>query len=269
MRSDTMDLPHELNDLLADRRLERIDTGESGATVWRCTLPWRAAWYLKAGPVETQLGIEHEAACMRWLRERGVSVPRVLACLRWNDDEYLLTESAAGVPASADEWHANIEAVAVALGRGLAQLHSTDVTACPFDRRVERQLEDARARVAAGLVREDDFDAPRLGRNAAELFAELLTIAPPTTEQDLVLVHGDFCLPNVLLTQDDDRLHVTGLVDCGRAGVGDRHQDLALAVRSLTFNLGLDTVTPFMHAYGGPAVDPKRLEFYTILDEFF
>jgi len=61
---------------------------------------------------------------------------------------------------------------------------------------------------------------------------------------------------------------VTGLVDCGRAGVGDRHQDLALAMRSLAFNFGADTVATFLSAYGGAPIDPRALEFFTILDEF-
>ena len=88
-------------------------------------------------------------------------------------------------------------------------------------------------------------------------------------QEDLVFVHGDFCLPNVLLAPLDGALHVTGLVDCGRAGVGDRHQDLALAIRSLTYNLGPASVSPFLSAYGGPAPDTRLLEFFTILDEFF
>ena len=62
---------------------------------------------------------------------------------------------------------------------------------------------------------------------------------------------------------------MTGLVDCGRAGVGDRHQDLALAMRSPTFNFGADTVGTFLSAYGSAPIDPRALEFFTILDEFF
>jgi aminoglycoside 3'-phosphotransferase II len=52
-------------------------------------------------------------------------------------------------------------------------------------------------------------------------------------------------------------------------GVGDRHQDLALAMRSLAFNFGADTVATFLSAYGGAPIDPRALEFFTILDEFF
>ena len=112
------------------------------------------------------------------------------------------------------------------------------------------------------------FDASRLGRTAADLFTELLATIPPN--EDLVLVHGDFCLPNVLLAEGaSHELCITGLIDCGRAGIGDRHQDLALAMRSLTYNLGPDAVSPFLQAYGRTILDPALIEFFTVLDEFF
>jgi aminoglycoside 3'-phosphotransferase II len=262
-----LQLTGELKLLLAGRQLEPVSIGESGAAVWRCTQPGYAAWYLKAAPVDSQRGLEREAACMGWMREYALPVPAVLDYRQSNDIEYLLSDAGVGVPASDGEWAQEGRGVAAALGHGLARLHSTDVTTCPFDRRVQTQLDEARDRIAAGRVNEDDFDAARRGRDAADLFVDVLDMVP--LHEDLVLVHGDFCLPNVLLSQIGGELDVTGLVDCGRAGIGDRHQDLALAIRSLTFNFGAHTVATFLSAYGGAPIDPKAIEFFTILDEFF
>ena len=157
--------------------------------------------------------------------------------------------------------------MAIALGRCLAELHSVDTLGCPFDRRISVQLDEARLRIATGAVREDDFDARRQGRTATDLFAELLTTVPDC--EDSVFVHGDFCLPNILLSaQVSGAVHVTGLIDCGRAGIGDRHQDLALAIRSLTYNLGSEFVASFLASYGRPSIDPRTTEFFTVLDEF-
>ena len=262
-----MDFPPELRLLLIGRDLAPVRIGESGAAVWQCTQPGHADWYLKAASRAVRIALDREAACMRWMRSVGVPAPTVLDCCQAAEDEFLLTEAVAGAPASDSRWRDAATQVATALGQGLARLHSTDATTCPFDRRIARQLDEARARLAAGDVRQDDFDAARLGRDAGDLFAELLSLVP--SREDLVLVHGDFCIPNVLLTQEDDALHVTGLVDCGRAGIGDRHQDLALAIRSLTYNFDADTIAPFLDAYGGPPIAPRVLEFFTILDEFF
>ena len=115
-----MDLPYDLARLLGGRQLDSISLGESGAGVWRFTLPAHAAWYLKTAPIDVQLGLDREAACMRWMRENGLPVPAVLDYRRWRDADYLLSEAGVGVPASDSEWRETPGRVASALGRGLA-----------------------------------------------------------------------------------------------------------------------------------------------------
>jgi aminoglycoside phosphotransferase len=55
----------------------------------------------------------------------------------------------------------------------------------------------------------------------------------------------------------------------GRAGMGDRYRDLALAVRSVQFNYGRGWVEPFLQASGVDSIDCKKMEFFQLLDEFF
>jgi aminoglycoside 3'-phosphotransferase-2 len=64
-------------------------------------------------------------------------------------------------------------------------------------------------------------------------------------------------------------LQVTGFVDCGRAGIADRYQDLALASRSIESNLGSRWSEAFFVNYGLPDPDGSKLDFYRLLDEFF
>ena len=113
-----------------------------------------------------------------------------------------------------------------------------------------------------GLVDEDDFDAQRQGRSPHSLFAELLATRPD--EEDLVVAHGDYCLPNVLVENGK----ISGFVDLGLAGVTDRYQDLALVTRSLTHNFGRGWEEKLFACYGIETPDSARIEYYRLLDEF-
>jgi len=202
------------------------------------------------------------------MKERDLPVPTVCAFAQRESTEYLLLDEVPGSPASDPHWMSFLPDVVVALGNGLALLHRTSTVDCPFDQRIGPQIEDARRRIAAGHVNEDDFDEVRAGRPATDLYAELLSTVPD--REDLVFAHGDFSLPNILLRQSErGAVQVVGLIDCGRAGIADRYQDVALALRSITYNFGSEWVVPFLQAYGLPHPDPEKVAFFTLLDEFF
>ncbi|MCL2775150.1 MAG: phosphotransferase [Oscillospiraceae bacterium] len=49
-----------------------------------------------------------------------------------------------------------------------------------------------------------------------------------------VLIHGDYCLPNILLNDD---FSFSGFIDIGFAGIGERHYDIWWGVWTLEYNL--------------------------------
>jgi kanamycin kinase len=71
-----------------------------------------------------------------------------------------------------------------------------------------------------------------------------------------VLVHGDYCLPNVLF--EDGRL--SALVDVGRSGLGDPKVDLAAAVWTLQYNYGAGYARDFLDAYGAEPMTDAEIE---------
>jgi len=71
-----------------------------------------------------------------------------------------------------------------------------------------------------------------------------------------VFIHGDYCLPNVLVV--DGRL--TGLVDVGRSGLGDPNVDLAAGLWTLHYNFGHGYGGHFLGAYGAEPMSERDME---------
>ncbi|TMG10040.1 MAG: hypothetical protein E6I06_05970, partial [Chloroflexi bacterium] len=71
-----------------------------------------------------------------------------------------------------------------------------------------------------------------------------------------VLVHGDYCLPNVLV--QDGKL--SGLVDVGQSGLGDPEVDLAAGVWTLQYNFGKGFARAFLEVYGWPPMTDQAIE---------
>ena len=70
------------------------------------------------------------------------------------------------------------------------------------------------------------------------------------------LIHGDFCLPNVMLKNWEFR----SFIDVGLAGAGDRHIDLFWALWSLEYNLKTDKYYDyFLERYGRERVNLEVL----------
>lgn len=70
------------------------------------------------------------------------------------------------------------------------------------------------------------------------------------------LIHGDFCLPNVML----ENYEFTSFIDLGQAGAGDKHIDLFWALWSLEYNLKTDRYNDyFLDLYGRENVDTSLL----------
>ncbi len=70
-------------------------------------------------------------------------------------------------------------------------------------------------------------------------------------------IHGDFCLPNIIL----DNWKFSTFIDMGLAGVGDRHIDIYWALWSLEHNLQTDKYTDyFLSLYGEDNYDKDILK---------
>jgi kanamycin kinase/streptomycin 3"-kinase/aminoglycoside 3'-phosphotransferase-2 len=229
--------------------------------------------YAKSGRRILRDDLVAERERLEWLAGTDLPAPEILD---WDDDGTTATltlRTVPGVPLS-ELSRPDAAAAIASLGAFLTRLHAVPRESCPFERWLAVTVPIARVRVDAGLVDEDDSDDERADRSARDLLTDLVDLRPTAEERevgDLVVCHGDACLPNFLA--DPESLEVTGMVDVHRLGVADRHLDLALATRStadtnLNPGYGPEAATALLAAYGRDA-DPWRLDFYRLLDEFF
>lgn len=221
--------------------------------------------------------IHAESERLGWVIEtlggRGLPVPEVVASPDPGDvDPILVTTWLEG---TVDPRLMRSPEVAVEnFGRALASLHGAsrriDLDACPFDASLESRIDRARSRVAAGLVDTSSLEDPFNRYRADELLERVEAMAAATREatpEDRVLVHGDLCVSNIVF--DPAYSSTVGAVDWAWAGVGDRHQDLAITARSLARNLSGEVLPDFFAAYGLSEPDLLRIETYVLLEELF
>ena len=71
-----------------------------------------------------------------------------------------------------------------------------------------------------------------------------------------VLIHGDYCLPNVLVQEGK----LSALIDVGRSGLGNPEDDLAAGVWTLQYTFGKGFARDFLEAYRWPPMTAQAIE---------
>ena len=113
-------------------------------------------------------------------------------------------------------------------------------------------------RVQTGDIDPCGFHEEHAHLSPAAALVELEASAP--ADEDLVVCHGDYCPPNMLLEEG----RVTGYVDLGELGAADRWWDIAVGAWSVGWNFGEELEPLFYESYG-IAPDPARIRFFRLL----
>lgn len=209
---------------------------------------------------------DNEYAILQWLDGR-LRAPRVLAFARENGFNYLLMTRLEGKMAFASDM--TPEEISARLAEGLKLLRSTDISDCPCRRTFLSALKEAKKRM-------DDGEWKALSPQTEEfpdfesLYAYLEANIP---EEEPVFSHGDYCLPNVFLSDDG-----IGFLDLGSAGVMDKDYDVFMCLWSMRYNFvtlgGMSEErfavckSVFFEALG-ESENEEKLRFHRLLDEFF
>lgn len=257
-------LPACLSAILADYKWARDTVGESGGAVFRLQGKAHSSdLYLKLGKHDVADEITDEMARLLWLAGR-ISVPAVKHFVRTSSEAWLLMEAIPGKTAfeMLAASHDNHMSIVDALAKFLRRLHAIPVCECPFNSDHRYRLAHARARIDAGRVDAEDFDAERQGWTADQVWEAMQNLLPFAA--DPVVTHGDYSLDNILIKNGE----VVGCIDVGRLGIAERYQDLAIIWNGLR-EFGSSLQERFWHQYGISDVDERKLEFHLLLDELF
>ena len=252
---DLREFPAPFHALLSGGTL--FDSSSSPAARVYC-IQKDQGYFLKSAPKGSLLP---EAELTRFFHSRGLSAP-VLAYESLEQD-WLLTARIPGEDCLDDMYLAEPERLCDLTAQLLRQLHETDHTGCPVPERTARRLAAAREKYRSGNFDHSQFP-DNWGFASAREAAALLEEYGPCLKTDC-LIHGDYCLPNILL----DRWRFSGFIDLAAGGVGDRHMDLHWGIWSLGFNLKTDRYRDrFLDAYGRDGFQPELLQAVAALEVF-
>lgn len=245
------DFPPEYHSLLEKAKVYDSSCSRE-ARVW--FLDCEDGYYLKCTP---KGDLKREADMTRFFHEKGLSA-EVLS-YRSDERDWMLTRRIPGEDLIHPDALAHPEKLVDFWAETLRMIHELDVAGCPvpdhtalYFEMVERAKGNFTPSYLMPAVRDLTMDEAY-----AMLFSERGALETNT------LLHGDYCLPNLLARN----FTLTGLIDVGNGGVGDRHVDLYWGAWTLHYNLKTDVYRDrFYDAYGRDRIDPHRIDLVSIAE---
>ncbi len=210
--------------------------------------------YLK---IAEQGALRLAAQMQAFFAERKLSSPVLF--YRSYDRDYMATAALHGEDGIARRHLAQPERLSDIFGESLRRLHEADTSGCPVADRMSGLL--LTATTCAFQQNHLDDIATYIGPARADGAALEIARARGLLKND-VLVHGDYCLPNIML----NAWRLQGFIDVADAGIGDRHYDLAWGLWTLNYNLKSPHYgRRFLDAYGADLIDEDRLRICGLL----
>ena len=176
--------------------------------------------------------------------------------------DMLLTRALFGEDLTHGDYLASPKRLCDTLAETLRDLHGRDFSDCPVYRMQEYLA------LADANYRKGKFDAALfpdgIGFSTPDEAYAALASGRDAFQND-TLIHGDYCLPNILF----DGWRFSGFIDLGSGGVGDRHIDLFWGAWTLFFNLKTDKYKErFFDAYGRDRIDFALLRTVAAAETF-
>ena len=261
-------LPENIKNMIGTQEYTIDSIGESGSEVRVYD-----QYVLKIQPHSQET--DNEAAVIRWLNGR-LPLPDIPVYAVENETAFTLMSKIRGKMLCDMDYLRQPELVIGLVAQGIKMMWQVDVSGCPcYTSRLSERLKAAEYNVKNGLVDIDNTEPETFGSGGFEspeaLLEWLKSHRPP---EDIVLTHGDFCLPNIFA----DGETISGLIDLGKMGPADRWQDIAIAIRSLDHNFDgryfdgkriFDFKPQMLLEALDMHFDEEKYRYYYLLDELF
>ncbi|MBR2474652.1 MAG: aminoglycoside 3'-phosphotransferase [Clostridia bacterium] len=180
-----------------------------------------------------------------------------------NESDYLLTSRIKGEDCTNPMYIDDPKRLCDTLAMLLRELHETSYDCCPVMNRCERYLQTVDQNYKNGIFDPSYMTAELSSLTASEAYAYVQN-GKVSLKND-VLLHGDYCLPNIML----DNWKLSGFIDLGNGGVGDRHIDIFWGAWTLNFNLKTDIYRErFYDAYGRDKIDSEIINLVSAAEAF-
>lgn len=261
-----MIIPEKISSLISDKtyRTDEIGMSQSSILIFDEKV-------LKIGIHSEES--DNECRMMKYLYGK-LPVPVIYAYETADGKSYLLMSKCEGRMACDDEYMHHPSVQCRMLADGLKKLWSIDISDSPSNMSLPCKLKQAEYNVLNGLVDLNNVEPDTFGEGGFKDQEDLLRwLYQNMPEEEPVLSHGDFCLPNVFGMKE----RVSGYIDLGKMGIADKWCDIALCYRSMSHNYSgryhgrsytdFDDLLLFREL--GIEPDWEKIRYYILLDELF
>ncbi len=205
--------------------------------------------------------LDKEAKMTDYFHTKGLSA-KVLKYIS-DESDWLITEKVSGEDCICKEYLSDPKRLCDITAEKLRMLHSIDFSDCPIQNRNEIYINTAIENYRSGNYDKTHFP-DSFGYADAESAIDMVLKNKHRFKSD-VLLHGDYCLPNIML----DNWKFSGFIDLGNGGVGDRHIDLFWGAWTLNFNFNTEQYRErFFDAYGRQDIDFDMLRVIAAFEVF-
>lgn len=248
--------PESLRHLITTHKIYDSSCSQD-AHVW--FLDGQEPLYLKSAAAGS---LQTEAALTQYFYSKQLST-EVLQCFT-TDRDWLLTRAIPGEDCTFPKYCEDPKRLCDTTALLLRQLHEQSCKNCPvpdhssnYLTRVCRNHQEGFCDLSLFPEKDWGFSSPEEAWSIVEAYGRYL--------KSDTLLHGDYCLPNILLND----WKFSGFIDVGRGGVGDRHVDIFWGVWTLFFNLKTNAFcSRFLDAYGRDRMEPEMLRLIAACEVF-